>query len=148
MDNCWISLDGSSRATTVCGHNIGLACINSRCDRACLSHTYRYAFPGVKARCTIPTTMDSDPPEIPTDLSSECSLLVAYINSALRNLERVNGDSQRRLAALESAVHTYGSVKHLLPKLGLSGLQRSRVEEQLQALRARILAHNGLNEGQ
>jgi hypothetical protein len=89
--------------------------------------------------------MASNPPDLSTELDSESLLLVANVESALRNLENVNGDSERLLGALESALHTYGSVKHLLPKLGLNSTQRARVEEQLQALRARILAHNDMS---
>jgi len=40
---------------------------------------------------------------------------------------------------LESALHTYGSVKHLLPKLNLGAQPRILVEAHLSALRACII---------
>jgi hypothetical protein len=70
------------------------------------------------------------------------------IESAVRWLERADAaeDKQRSLADLETALHTYGSVKHLLPKLNLSAAHRAPVEKQLKLLRARIVAH-GLYDG-
>jgi hypothetical protein len=79
-----------------------------------------------------------------SDPDSEAALLVANLDSALHALEKSKGshDPKGSLANLEMAVHTYGSVKHLLPKLNLSVGQRAPVEKQLQALRAQIVAHH------
>jgi len=81
------------------------------------------------------------PPSVDTD--SETEFLLANLDSALRRLPRVDAlDAQREsLGNLELALHTYGSVKHLLPKLNLTAGQRALVEQQLQKLRAQILAY-------
>jgi hypothetical protein len=88
--------------------------------------------------------LDGNFPESSTDTDSETALLLANIESALRGLEKADraDDRQEILDSLELALHIYGSVKHLLPKLDLSPARRAPVEEQLQALRAQILAHN------
>ena len=82
-----------------------------------------------------------------TDSTAEAALLLANLESALRRLEQgcngANG-SAKSFTSLESALHTYGAVKHLLPKLDLSPQQRAPVEEQLQKLRARIVAQSAL----
>jgi hypothetical protein len=83
----------------------------------------------------------SDPLASP---DSETALLLANIESAARSLEKADqaDDGQRSLSSLEMALHTYGSVKHLLPKLNLTPAQRAPVEKRLQMLRAQILAHS------
>jgi hypothetical protein len=90
--------------------------------------------------------LDDNPPQatIATTIDSETALLLANIDSALRSLEKAARaeDELKSLQSLELALHTYGSVKHLLPKLDLSAGQRAPVEEQLQRLRARIVAHS------
>jgi hypothetical protein len=88
--------------------------------------------------------LNESQPEPSMEIDPEAALLLANIDSALRGLRKVDGanDGNGSLASLEGAVHTYGSVKHLLPKLNLSSAQRVPVEEQLQKLRAAILAHN------
>jgi hypothetical protein len=90
--------------------------------------------------------LDDNPPQaaIATPLDSETALLLANIDSAFRSLEKAAraDDQLRSLENLELALHTYGSVKHLLPKLNLSAGQRAPVEEQLQKLRAQIVAHS------
>jgi hypothetical protein len=84
-----------------------------------------------------------DLPENSTATDSETALLLANIDSALRALLRTDReDVQKSLAGLEQALHTYGSVKHLLPKLNLTAGQRAPVEKQLQALRSEILAQS------
>ena len=85
--------------------------------------------------------MDDNPTECPTETDSETPLLLANIESALRGLEKADRshDKLNSLASLELALHTYGSVKHLLPKLNLTARQRAPVEKQLQTLRALIL---------
>ncbi len=81
-----------------------------------------------------------DPP--PPDPSSELTLLLANIGTALRELDgaRFARDSESAVRSLESALHTYGSVKHLLPKLSLTADQRTVVERQLALLRERIVS--------
>jgi hypothetical protein len=81
--------------------------------------------------------------ETSTQTDSETALLLANIDSALRALEKSDGteDGQESLERLELALHIYGSVKHLLPKLDLTADQQASVLKQLQALRAGILAH-------
>jgi hypothetical protein len=90
--------------------------------------------------------LDDNPPQaaITTTIDSETAFLLANIDSALRGLEKAARaeDEPKSLENLELALHTYGSVKHLLPKLNLSAGQRAPVEEQLQKLRARIVAHS------
>jgi hypothetical protein len=87
----------------------------------------------------------SDPLSSP---DSEIALLLANIESAIRRLERADAaeDKQWSVADLETALHTYGTVKHLVPKLNLSAAQRAPVEKQLKLLRALIVAH-GLYDG-
>ena len=88
--------------------------------------------------------MDGSPSQIPTEIDSETALLLANIDSALRGLEKADNTAGVRNSVenLEQALHIYGSVKHLLPKLHLTAEQRAPVEKQLQALRARILEHS------
>jgi len=92
--------------------------------------------------------LDGTQSDFPSSPDSEIALLLTNIESAKRRLERVDAveDPQRSLADLETALHTYGSVKHLVPKLNLSAAQRAAVENQLKLLRARIVAH-GLYDG-
>ena len=73
---------------------------------------------------------------------SDSLLLLADIDSALRGLDRAQSasDHSGSLRELQSAVQTYGSVKHLLMKLDLSAEQRSLVERKLTLLRSRIVA--------
>jgi len=86
----------------------------------------------------------SSPPQSSAEIDSETALLLANIDSVRRVLERTDKADgvQRSFEHLELALHTYGSVKHLLPKLHLSADQRAPVERQLEALRAEILAHS------
>jgi hypothetical protein len=76
-----------------------------------------------------------------SDADSEISLLLTNIDSAMRALAaaRKRNDAAHLVHCLESALHTYGSVKHLLPKLSLSADQRVPVQTQLSALRAAII---------
>lgn len=92
--------------------------------------------------------MDGNQPHTSIDTDSETALLLVNLESAVRSLERAEepGGTDKSLASLAAALHTYGSIKHLLPKLNLSAVQRAPVEQQLQKLRAKILVH-GLNEG-
>jgi hypothetical protein len=85
-------------------------------------------------------SMDNVHPE-PKDAGSEITLLLSNIESALHDLDRARGspDTQTALRSLESALHTYGSIKHLLPKLGLHAEQRAVVEKRLAELRARLV---------
>lgn len=88
--------------------------------------------------------MDDNIPKSSTPVvtDSETALLLANIDSALRGLEKpFDPDDEETLTRLELALYTYGSVKHLLPKLNLSPAQRAPVEAQLRTLRAQILAH-------
>jgi hypothetical protein len=85
--------------------------------------------------------------DTPLDLTDqnaglELTLLLANIGTALRELDdaRFARDSGSALRSMESALHTYGSVKHLLPKLNLSADQRSVAERQLSLLRERIVS--------
>ncbi|HVO47529.1 MAG TPA: hypothetical protein VMT29_14475, partial [Steroidobacteraceae bacterium] len=66
----------------------------------------------------------------PGDSESEVVLLVANVDSALRELvaARSSTDAARFTQVLDLALHTYGSVKHLLPKLSLNVEQRRLVE--------------------
>jgi hypothetical protein len=84
------------------------------------------------------TPLDSLEPES----SSELTLLLANIGTALRELDgaRFARDSESALRSMESALHTYGSVKHLLPRLNLSAEQRTVAERQLSMLRERIVS--------
>jgi hypothetical protein len=86
--------------------------------------------------------LDDNPPEASID--PETALLLANIDSARRSLEKADAadDAQTSLSCLEAALHTYGSIKHLLPKLSLNAAQRVPVEEELRKLRDQILAHN------
>jgi hypothetical protein len=88
--------------------------------------------------------LDDSPAEISSDTDPETALLLANLESALRSLAKSGAgeDSLRSLSRLEQALQTYGSIKHLLPKLNLTTRQRAPVETQLQALRAQILAHS------
>ncbi len=88
--------------------------------------------------------MDGSPAEIPIDSDPETALLLANLDSALRNLATIEAgeDTPRSLSRLEQALQTYGSIKHLLPKLNLTAGRRAPVEKQLQVLRAQILAHS------
>ncbi len=81
-----------------------------------------------------------DPPG--ADHNSELTLLLANISTALRELDgsRFARDSESAIRSMESALHTYGSVKHLLPKLNLTAEQRTVVERQLSLLRERIVS--------
>jgi hypothetical protein len=88
--------------------------------------------------------LDGNYPEPSTESDSETALLLADIDSALRMLEAMNeaeDETQRSLSRLELALHTYGSVKHLLPKLNLSASRQALVAKRLQILRTQILAH-------
>ena len=88
--------------------------------------------------------MNENHPESPVGADSETALLLANIDSALRALKNASesGDPRRSLVSLEAALHTYGAVKHLLPKLNLSAAQRLPVETQLQKLRDEIVARS------
>jgi hypothetical protein len=88
--------------------------------------------------------LDGSPAEISIDSDPETGLLLANLDSALRNLAKTEAgeNSPGSLSRLEQALQTYGSIKHLLPKLNLTARQRAPVETQLQALRAQILAHS------
>jgi len=88
--------------------------------------------------------LNHHPPRSGNSRDTETILLLANVDSALRSLKKADGadKSQSVFASLEAALHTYGSVKHLLPKLNLSATQRVAVEEQLRKLRNEILAHN------
>ncbi len=88
--------------------------------------------------------MDGTPPSILADSDPETALLLANLDSALRSLAKtVQGEeTQKSLSRLELALQTYGTVKHLLPKLDLTARQREPVERLLQELRAQILAHS------
>jgi hypothetical protein len=90
--------------------------------------------------------LDGSPPQNSVETDSETALLLANIDSALRALGKTDNaeGAQKFLEHLELALHTYGSVKHLLPKLHLTANQRAPVERQLEALRAGILAHSSL----
>lgn len=85
--------------------------------------------------------MDKIPLESPPDASPEITLLLASIGSALRELENARwaNDAPTAVRSLESALHTYGSVKHLLPKLNLDPEQRNVVGRQLSLLREQIV---------
>jgi hypothetical protein len=95
-------------------------------------------------------TMQTPQPDYVTQPESEASLLLANIDSALRELEaakRANGSADT-VRVLERALSTYGSIKHLVPKLDLSRDQKALVEEHLQRLRAGIIASDPtLNAG-
>ena len=77
-----------------------------------------------------------------SDPGSELALLLANIGTALRELDgaRFARDSQTAVRSMESALHTYGAVKHLLPKLNLTPAQRAVIERQLSLLREQIVA--------
>ena len=77
----------------------------------------------------------------PDDPDSEIQLLLTTLDSALRALSRPESraDSHNLLRTLENALHAYGSVKHLLPKLGLESEMRAPVEARLQQLRTAIV---------
>jgi len=78
------------------------------------------------------------------DRESEVALLVANVDSALRELvaARSGTDGRHFTHLLDLALHTYGSVKHLLPKLNLNQEQRRLVELHLTLLRAEIMNAN------
>jgi len=75
------------------------------------------------------------------DSESESRLLLANITFALRALDRLGNEPDGAAATrvLEEAVHTYGSIKHLLAKLDLKPEQRTHLEAQLRILRERIM---------
>ena len=93
--------------------------------------------------------MDGSPAEISIDSDPETGLLLANLDSALRHLAKTKAgeNSPGSLSRLEQALQTYGSIKHLLPKLNLTAARRAPVESQLQALRAQILAHSRYRGG-
>lgn len=87
--------------------------------------------------------MELPQPDYGIQPESEASLLLANIDSALRELESTRtaaGGAAETVRILESALATYGSIKHLVPKLKLSREQQSLVEQHLMLLRARIIA--------
>ena len=88
--------------------------------------------------------MDDSPAENSIDSDPETALLLTNLESALRNLTKTDAreDTRQSFSRLEQALQTYGSIKHLLPKLNLTAGQRAPVEKQLQALRAQIVAHS------
>jgi len=75
------------------------------------------------------------------DADLEAALLLANIDSAVRSLDKADleTDQHKVVSRLELALHTYGSVKHLLPKLNFSAAQRAPIERLLHELRTRIL---------
>ncbi|HUI61050.1 MAG TPA: hypothetical protein VLX90_12545 [Steroidobacteraceae bacterium] len=84
-----------------------------------------------------PTTPAEQPP-------SETALLLANIDAALRDLanSRGSGHVTDRAYGLDLALQTYGSIKHLLPKLTIEAAQRRLVEAHLALLRAEIISAN------
>jgi len=80
-------------------------------------------------------------PAVAATADPEASLLLTNIDTAMRELAsaRDGNDDALLLHRLESALHTYGSVKHLLPKLNLGAQPRILVEAHLSALRACII---------
>lgn len=74
-------------------------------------------------------------------MDPEASLLLANIDSALRELEasRREPGATDTVPVLERALSTYGSIKHLVPKLNLGREQQSLVEERLLLLRECIV---------
>ena len=88
--------------------------------------------------------MDDDPsPNSAHSEASETSLLLANLDLAVRSLQQnteSTGGVKKSLLNLEQALHTYGTIKHLLPKLQLTAAERAPVETQLQRLRALIVA--------
>lgn len=86
--------------------------------------------------------MDDNQPESTVEPDAEVTLLMANVDAALLELDRAQraGNSDSSVRSLESALHTYGTVKHLLPKLQLGSGQRAAVEKKLAVLRARIVS--------
>ena len=71
---------------------------------------------------------------------AESQLLMWNIEHALSTLARAtaSGDPARITHALQQATDTYGSIRHLLPKIGLDALYVEEVEAQLERLRTRL----------
>jgi hypothetical protein len=72
--------------------------------------------------------------------ADERSLLLAMLDLALTNITiaMTNRDKEAATRCLMSAVDTYGSVKSLLPKLGLSAEHVAAIHERLEVVRQRL----------
>ncbi len=70
----------------------------------------------------------------------ETKLLLSMLNLALTNIDiaETNRDKAAATQCLMRAVDTYGSVKGLLPKLGLLPEQVALVHERLETVRRRL----------
>ncbi|HEY6922409.1 MAG TPA: hypothetical protein VI653_02990 [Steroidobacteraceae bacterium] len=71
---------------------------------------------------------------------SETVLLLALLDLALTNIGLAASNQDKNAAAqcMTKAVETYGSVKSLLPKLGLLPAQTALVQERLDTVRRRL----------
>jgi hypothetical protein len=71
---------------------------------------------------------------------NETRLLLAMLDLALTNIEiaATNQDEAAAARCLMRAVETYGSVKSILPKVGLKSEQIELVQERLDVVRRRL----------
>ena len=71
---------------------------------------------------------------------NETLLLLAMLDLALTNIEfaATNQDERATAECLIKAVETYGSVKSILPKVGLKPEQVALVQERLDTVRRRL----------
>ena len=78
----------------------------------------------------------------------ETHLLLSSLDLALWTIERARGcaDHERAAQLLMQAVESYGTVKGLLPKLGLPPEQLAVVSERLKAVQQRLREESTASE--
>jgi hypothetical protein len=77
----------------------------------------------------------------PRTFDAEVELLVLQLRQAHTTLDRAiaAGDQSAIVRGIQKATDNYGSVKDVLPKLGLAPNQIASVREQLARLHARLI---------
>lgn len=87
-----------------------------------------------KSLDSVPAGLAGDPQE------NETLLLLGMLDLASTNIDiaAINEDEQAAARCLMRAVETYGSVKSILPKLGLKPEQVTLVQQRLDSVRRRL----------
>jgi hypothetical protein len=77
----------------------------------------------------------------PGTVNAEVELLLLQLRQAHTTLDRAiaSGDRSALVRGVQKATDNYGSVKDVLPKLGLAPSQMASVREQLVRLHARLI---------
>lgn len=77
----------------------------------------------------------------PNTLNAEVELLLLQLRQAHTTLDRAiaSGDQSAIVRGVQKATDNYGSVKDVLPKLGLAPSQIALVREHLARLHARLI---------